>query len=86
MEFHFNDSMSEEDVPNLNVIFTSETNAYGIINSAWVEGNQYSLSIDLKKKLGMSSVSDFLIPFSYSFRPLKPAIGRFSANLSCPGC
>ena len=55
--------MSEEDVPNLNVIFTSETNAYGIINSAWVEGNQYSLSIDLKKKLGMVSNKMSIITF-----------------------
>ena len=36
----------------------------------------------------MSSVSDFpisfsySIPFSYSFRKLKPAVGLFSANLS----
>ena len=35
-----------------------------------------------------SSVSDYLIPlyFSYLFRLLKPAIGWFSANLSCSGC
>ena len=34
----------------------------------------------------ISSVSDFLIPSSYSFRLLKPAGGWFSANLSCSGC
>ena len=34
----------------------------------------------------MSSVRDLLIPFSYSFRLLKPAVGWFSAHLSCSGC
>ena len=29
-----------------------------------------------------SSVSDYLIPFLYSFRLLKPAVGIFSTNLS----
>ena len=41
-----------------------------------------------------SSVSDFLMPFSYSFsfscpytfRLFNPAIGWFFANLSCSGC
>ena len=39
-------------------------------------------------KLHKSSVSDFPIPFSYScsFRLLKPAVGWFSANLSCTCC
>ena len=45
---------------------------------------------DLFKQIGKSPVSDFLIPFSfsysYSFRLLKSAIGWFPANLYCLGC
>ena len=42
--------MSDEEVPNVSVHYTSENNAYGVLVSYWQEGHVYNFDIEPKKK------------------------------------
>ena len=50
----FDKSLSDQDMPKIEVIFTSYNNSYGIIDIDWVEGDKYNLLIDLRKMMTYS--------------------------------
>ena len=50
----FAKSLSDQDMPKIEVIFTSYNNSYGIIDIDWVEGDKYNLLIDLRKLMTYS--------------------------------
>ena len=52
------------------------------IGASWLDIHTH-LILEINSIPTSSSVSDFFILFSYSFRLLKPAIGWFLTNLSC---
>ena len=45
----FDPTLPIEDIPKIELIFTSKENSYGIIESNWMDGNEYSIMIDPKK-------------------------------------
>ena len=48
-KLEFNESLSDDDVPNkVKVHLTSENNSYGIITSKWTEGDVFKIDIKLK--------------------------------------
>ena len=48
LQLKFAESMPEEDIPALQLFFTSEDNAYGPIDLRWVEGNELHFIIQPK--------------------------------------
>ena len=47
----FDQSISDKDLPKIQMYFTSEENTYGVITSQWLNGDATSLNIDPNEKL-----------------------------------
>ena len=47
----FDKSISEKDLPKIQIYFTSEENTYGVITSQWLNGDVASVNIDPNEKL-----------------------------------
>ena len=47
----FDKSISDKDLPKIQIYFTSEENTYGIITSQWLNGDATSVNIDPNEKL-----------------------------------
>ena len=68
----FNKSMPDEDIPKVKAIFTTENNAYGIIDTNWVEGDEYMMDIEPRQR------------FSYLTK-FKPFRYERLKNMRCAG-
>ena len=49
LNVNFNPKLPTGDIPKIEMIFTSKANSYGIIESIWMDGHEYSIMIDPKK-------------------------------------
>ena len=47
----FDESISDKDLPKIQIYFTSEENTYGVITSQWLNGDVTSVNIDPNEKL-----------------------------------
>ena len=58
----FNDTVRNEDIPRVELFFSSEDNAYGIMTSNWVIGDTYSMKI---KSTNLLKFNVKLTPMNY---------------------
>ena len=79
IELIFYDTVPDEDIPEVELFFTSEDNAYGIIGTNWVVGDSYTMIVKSKNLLKYKVE---LIPMKYKKYPSKCNENE-GANIKC---
>ena len=79
IELIFYDTLPDEDIPEVELFFSSEENAYGIIGTNWVVGDTYTMKVKSKNLLKYKVK---LIPKKYKKHPTKCNENE-GANMKC---